>query len=581
MGLRDGFQFGEKKVAPDRDGRTVPATEYARVDDSLRALWLGFPEHPGLIEALHASEAQLVLRYAALTGKYWFVSEVTSELASFAAQLADIYRSICPVVDEAELGRLLAPQARIDVLKQLRVGFEHIDRWSAKMAPEVEKTWPRCDQRAVVYMIGELVSDYIFQCRDRALLTVIDRCRERKPNKRYQTVEEVYQAFAKLAVHYQRMPAADFAVWKQIEEGMGWMEYGYPKRALESVEPFREHETFGKLARTCHRLSQDALSRELAKPTIAWPAAEPDILRLEANGKLSAALDLFDTVTADPAHQIEIEATRARIHFGLGQTAQAIKYARQVLAADPSRTELRNILVKALLVAGKHQEALVEIDAPRDAAQHYLRGKVLLALSRLEEARDAFEHACLLQPMMLEAMLLRREVDRCMANGRRAVGAQGPITFDIPASLAELRDVLISGRTADAIDALSQPRFADDPDAQLVLARMLVFDRQLERAVQIYDRIAQLADPHRHTALVGKASVLLDLGKLESALALFDLLCSEKPNDSDASEGRARALEKAGRVGEAAAEYRRFVALATSRSDARVRAAQRWLESNG
>ena len=255
------------------------------------------------------------------------------------------------------------------------------------------------------------------------------------------------------------------------------------------------------------------------------------------------------------------------------------------MRADPAQTQARSVLVKALLMCGKREEALGELDellsrVPDDASQHYTRGKVLLALSRLPEARDAFDLACTLSPMMLEAMLLRREVDRCMTSGRRQVGAQGPITFDIPASLSELRDVLISGRTSDAIAALSQARFADDPDAQLVLARMLVFDRQLEPAIDIYGRVAQLAEPHRHAALVGKASAWLELGKLESALALFDLLCTEKPTDGDASEGRARALEQAGRITEAAAEYRRFVSLATSRSDVRVRAAQVWLATH-
>nr|MBA3499747.1 tetratricopeptide repeat protein [Deltaproteobacteria bacterium] len=343
------------------------------------------------------------------------------------------------------------------------------------------------------------------------------------------------------------------------------------------------HATYGKLARTCHTLSRKALEEQLAAMPVAWSAAAPDILRLEARGDLADALALFDKIAVDSANRWDIHGTRARIHLALGQTGPAIEYARRAVSADPSRTEPHNILVKALLSRGNHEEALVEIDgllsrAPDDAAQHYVRGKVLLALSRLPEAREAFDLACTLSPVMIEAMLLRREVDRCMGNSRRQVGEQGPITFDIPASLSELRDDLINGRTNDVIAGLSQARYADDPDAQLVLARMLVVDRQLERAIEIYDRIAQLADPHRHTALVGKASAFLDSGKLESALALFELLCNEKPNDGDASEGRARALEQAGRTGEAAAEYRRFVALATSRSDVRVRAAQLWLE---
>jgi tetratricopeptide (TPR) repeat protein len=579
------------KAAVDRDGQLVPAMEYYALgasSESIRALWLRLPEHPGLIAAISSSNVpreSIVLRYASLTGKYWFAAEVARDLASFGAQLADVYRSICAVVDDAELGRLLEPLAMIDVLKQLRVGFRPIDRWTSRMAPEVERTWPRCDQRAIVRMIGEVVSDFIYSCRDRSLWAVLDRCREDKPSKRYQTVDEVYRAFAILVPDYQRTTADDFAAWRRIEEGMGWMELGYSKRALDQVEPFREHARFGKLARICHALSRKAYDEHLASlPKLVWSTAEPVVLRLESTGDFEEALARLDKVIVDATNQLVIDVARARCHLGLGQVRRAIELARRAIRSDPAGTEPRNLLVRALMSCKRHEEALVEIDAllariPGDAAQHYTRGKVLLALSRLPEARDAFDQACKLAPMMLEAMLLRREVDRCMAGGRREVGAQGPITFDIPASLSELRDVLIGGRTSDAISALSQPRFLDDLDAQLVLARILVFDRQLESALQIYDRIAQLADPHRHAALVAKAGVLLSLGHRDSALALFDLVCSEKPNDVDASEGRARALEQAGRTGEAAAEYRRFISLATSRSDVRVRAAQLWLDA--
>lgn len=65
-----------------------------------------------------------------------------------------------------------------------------------------------------------------------------------------------------------------------------------------------------------------------------------------------------------------------------------------------------------------------------------------------------------------------------------------------------------------------------------------------------------------------------------SALAPFDVVCAEAPTDLDASEGRAQTLERLGRLGEAAAEYRRFVRLASARADLRVRAARQWLEEH-
>ncbi|HEV7557223.1 MAG TPA: tetratricopeptide repeat protein, partial [Kofleriaceae bacterium] len=100
-------------------------------------------------------------------------------------------------------------------------------------------------------------------------------------------------------------------------------------------------------------------------------------------------------------------------------------------------------------------------------------------------------------------------------------------------------------------------------------------------AAHIYDRVAVMSELHRQRALAGKATLLVDLGKLESALALFEILRAEQPDDLDVAEGRARALAELGRTDEATAEYRRFVALATSRSDLRVRAALLWINAHG
>jgi hypothetical protein len=47
----------------------------------------------------------------------------------------------------------------------------------------------------------------------------------------------------------------------------------------------------------------------------------------------------------------------------------------------------------------------------------------------------------------------------------------------------------------------------------------------------------------------------------------------------DAIDLRARALEQLGRIADAAAEYRRFIARAGAGSEARVQAAQHWLET--
>jgi tetratricopeptide (TPR) repeat protein len=255
-----------------------------------------------------------------------------------------------------------------------------------------------------------------------------------------------------------------------------------------------------------------------------------------------------------------------------------------ILRKDPRHREARLLLARAHLSRNAYGDALAIVEGvlrETDAAiVHYLHGKTLFGLGRLHDSREAFDRAFALDPKLLEAMLLRREVDRHIRMHRNALGEHNDAQIDIPVSLVELRAVLVSGDIAQAIAALSAHPYREQPDAQLLLARLVAFSGAPQRAIIIYDEAAA-SEPHRHAALLGKATLLLDLPKgEESALAIFDELCAEEPTDADASEGRARALEKLGRIGEAAAEFRRCVSLAAGRSDLRVRAAADWLRDH-
>jgi Flp pilus assembly protein TadD len=276
---------------------------------------------------------------------------------------------------------------------------------------------------------------------------------------------------------------------------------------------------------------------------------------------------------------------RARASLKAGDAIYALEMTERLLRRSPDHFEASSIAIEALLRLGRFPEALEHADglvarANDVGRHHYLRGKALFRLRRLADARDAFERALALDGKLVEAMLLRREVDRAMKAARDEVGAQHAPVIDIPESLAALREVITAGKPRAIIDALSAPEYADNPDAQLMLARHLALDGDPDRAQAVYDRVMLAPPPHRHQALVGKASLMLAAGALVSALSLFDVVCAEAPTDLDASEGRAQTLERLGRLGEAAAEYRRFVGLASARADLRVRFAKQWLEEH-
>ncbi len=556
-------EFGAVRAIADRDGRMVPTTEYFPADGvrgaHLRNLWLELPPHPTLLDAVRTiADSDLRLRYPAV---HWQspADLEPSGLANIGARLADLYRSAVRAIPEVDVFRLARPFVLIDLVGHVRVGFKPVEHWTVDLAPEMKKPWPRCDPRALVYAIGRLLEDH-YRVDDRAIRAVIARCHHRKPDKRYQSLDEAFDAFQRLAEVEPTRPD-ELHAWRQLEEGLGWLELDDTARAIEHFEDALAHASYEDIALSGLEAARARIREAIATAASSspprppprppaparpgWTVVEPEGSRREASRDFAGALALYDSVAPGDQANAALLGARARVYLELGNPASAIECASRAVAADRAAIGAHVVLAKALLAGGRHAEALAETDllvarSATDATYHYLRGKALFALARLHEARDAFDLACSLPPVLIEAMLLRREVDRCLVVGQRAVGSQGPIAFDIPASVAELRDVLIGGRTSDAIAALSKPHLADDPDAQLVLARMLAFDRQIERAAETYDRVAAMPEPHRHRALVGKATLLLDRDDLESALVGFELVCAERPSDPDAAEGRAR-----------------------------------------
>jgi tetratricopeptide (TPR) repeat protein len=198
-----------------------------------------------------------------------------------------------------------------------------------------------------------------------------------------------------------------------------------------------------------------------------------------------------------------------------------------------------------------HSEAM----DPEDGASHHLRGKALLGLGRIDEARAAFDRACTLKPQLLEAMLLRGACDRAMTTAREATGVAKPITDQ----LAELRDVLVDGRVVDAIQMLRRPAYDDDHTAQLLLAELLCSDDRHDDAFAIYDR---LATPEAH---LGRARALIALDRPAEALAALDHTALD-----EALDVRARALLALGRGDEAEALRDEYIRRIKQRSDRRL-----------
>jgi tetratricopeptide (TPR) repeat protein len=558
--------------------------------------WIALPRHPNIIEAVAWTSQRITARYAAIA---WGRSSsyVQRTVANWGIQLVDVFELILRDVRPEMRAWFLCPSVKVDIGGHVRVAFVAQPHDEAGFAPEVRKPLWSVREAALVYAVGRLLRG-LSDVADPSLETIILRASEDSLRRRIKTLDELRKALQPMASNAPIRAGDDLRAWRLFETGVGWLELMWPSAALEAFEQaLRCDSAFGLAAEGADiarwliagaAQQDEPASRPRPKISylvydppskvdgdLAWKEVEPVAYRLEQERAFSKALALYRNVD-DPGPPAF--TARARCHLYVGETGEAIDYATRAIHGDPTIALAHDILTTTLLQRRAFGDALTAADRfvadhRASARAHYLRGRALFANGRVDDARDAFETATKLDPKLLEAQLLGREVERVTGNVRQTVGKQHAPTFEIPQQLAELRDVLISGDTNASIAALRDDRFARDADAQLLLARFLAFDNRLDEAIAVYDLLE--ATGHRSAALVGKATALLDLGRTGDALSIFEQL----PDDADAAEGRARALEQLGRLDEAAEAYRRFIALASSGSDLRVRAAQLALEN--
>jgi tetratricopeptide (TPR) repeat protein len=167
---------------------------------------------------------------------------------------------------------------------------------------------------------------------------------------------------------------------------------------------------------------------------------------------------------------------------------------------------------------------------PTSAAAHYRRGRCLFALKRLTEARPALEQACKLDPKLLEALNLRREVDRALSHVRAAVGTPHAQELAIPSHLPTVRDAMARGQIDEAVQLLE----AHDPTdgaAQYLLGQLLVGKGRHVDAIVAFERVSGALVG---AARVGKARALAAIGRGEEALRLLDRVVAEQPDLGEA-----------------------------------------------
>lgn len=211
-----------------------------------------------------------------------------------------------------------------------------------------------------------------------------------------------------------------------------------------------------------------------------------------------------------------------------GHHDQAIALLTERLEADPDDVKARRLLVRVYASAGNLPAAKAQVDelkkrsAPDDPTPDLELGHAYELAHQFDEALAAYDEAARVAP--------------ASPAGPREAGLRAARWGEAEVAVERLDEAVRRGaRDAETWHALA-------------LARMHTHD--LEGAQQAYES-ALAADPDAVDALVGLATLALVREDYAGALAAYDRLRVRRPKLAVAELGRAYALAKLGRMGEA------------------------------
>jgi tetratricopeptide (TPR) repeat protein len=325
-------------------------------------------------------------------------------------------------------------------------------------------------------------------------------------------------------------------------------------------------------------------------------------------GNRSLAIDYLQRACRSPSAPALFHSNLAEMLRQDGRMHEAEAAARRALALDSQLGAAWTNLGIILQEAGKLEESLdclkravaITTDSPEN---HNNLGNTLKRMGKIEEARAQYEAAIFLKPGYAEAhnnlaFLLHSlgDNEKAATEVKRAIelnpqyadayinAAAIALAMGLPQDAVRWLDNLANfapnhpgGLTAraktllelDAYEAaLEVARRAvslapENGEAAEVLAQALAMLGRTDEALAAFDRAARLPCPERENAMIGKAALLGELGRMEevagaldaaltinpcSARALFNRSLSRKYAEGDAEVERMEALLSSGKL---------------------------------
>jgi tetratricopeptide (TPR) repeat protein len=263
---------------------------------------------------------------------------------------------------------------------------------------------------------------------------------------------------------------------------------------------------------------------------LAWSTGDPEAARTAFARAAGATVDHRRASTAQALAELET-----------GRDDAARQRLQGLLAEDPSDLAVRRLLAEALAAAGRHEEALQELDearalAPEDPELLFSLGIASLRAGQIEAAEARFEELFRRRPIPATRVLLGRtyrdfgEYERARRELRRALELD-PRTPRAHLYLGTLH-LLAEGRAEldQAIAELERELelYREDPTANLFLGMALVEGRRHAAA------LAPLESARRDPSTAAEASHFLGRA----------LLGLDRP--AEAVAALRRALDRAG-----------------------------------
>jgi putative PEP-CTERM system TPR-repeat lipoprotein len=334
----------------------------------------------------------------------------------------------------------------------------------------------------------------------------------------------------------------------------------------------------GTAVRTRHTLYIAAAISASILAACGQRASTQDVINrahknLAAHNYRAAAVDLENLLSVRPEDaEIRLELAQARLRTGRYAEAEAAFHSAQQLGAKD--TVVRPGLTETLLSEGRPQEVLDEIAKqpayePLDAELLSLRGRALMALTRLDEARASFDQALNLNPAdtrarIARATLLESQGDAAGAKEDllKAVSLAAPDDFSARLALGTWYRNQRQGQEAKvelskALDiAIAGIRAGSEPPRDEVRVLAMLGDADLllndvASAQQREDRMKKLA-PHDSVTLLLQARIYLAQKRVDETRTVLEELLSRDPSNEQAKVLAGAADASAGKLEQAA-----------------------------